>query len=192
MSQSIAVAKPRAKRIRTNGTVLFWSPDCRYEVIVNNVKRLHQDEESNKSNEGTSSSIITTPRWECVEDERYENKSNVYWIDVSSIHERFRTIQPWQVINHFPGMPNIARKNRMGQNLNKMLKLFPKEYSFYPKTWVLPGEISDFRQQFDNQGNSLNNKIFIIKPDAGCQVCLNEIHATKLQVFYCNSDLCLC
>eukprot|EP01035_Chromulina_nebulosa_P018945 gene18945-24753_t len=66
-------------------------------------------------------------------------------------------------------MPNLARKNRMGQNLNKMLKLFPKEYAFYPKTWVLPGEIADFRQQFDNFGNSIGNKIFIIKPDTGCQ-----------------------
>ena len=79
------------------------------------------------------------------------------------------SIQPWQMINHFPGMPNIARKNRMGQNLNKMLKIFPKEYSFYPKTWILPSEMVDFRQQFDSNGNSIGNKIFIIKPDAGCQ-----------------------
>lgn len=66
-------------------------------------------------------------------------------------------------------MPNIARKNRMGQNLNKMFKIFPKEYSFYPKTWILPSEMVDFRQQFDSNGNSIGNKIYIIKPDAGCQ-----------------------
>lgn len=66
-------------------------------------------------------------------------------------------------------MPNIARKNRMGQNLNRMQRLFPKEYAFYPRTWVLPGEISDFRTQFDSNGLSLNGRIFIIKPDAGCQ-----------------------
>ncbi len=66
-------------------------------------------------------------------------------------------------------MPNIARKNRMGQNLNKMIKPFPKEYSFYPRTWVLPQELADFRTQFDSQGNTLGNKIYIIKPDTGCQ-----------------------
>jgi tubulin polyglutamylase TTLL6/13 len=44
-----------------------------------------------------------------------------------------------------------------------------KEYAFYPRTWVLPGELADFRTQFDSQGNSLGNKIFIIKPDTGCQ-----------------------
>ena len=63
--------------------------------------------------------------WKIVDDERLESRVNIYWVDVALIHERFRSIQPWQSINHFPGMPNIARKNRMGQNLNKMLKLFP-------------------------------------------------------------------
>jgi tubulin polyglutamylase TTLL6/13 len=142
--------------------------------------------------------------WKAIEDEKKEDKCNIFWVDVALIHERLRMAQPWQIVNHFPGMPNIARKNRMGQNLNKFQKLFPvcisiiyrctnlkteyffascimllpppspeqKEYSFYPRTWVLPGELSDFRAQFDNQGNSLGNKIFIIKPDTGCQVCL--------------------
>ena len=31
------------------------------------------------------------------------------------------------------------------------------------------GELADFRAQFDNQGNSIGNKIYIIKPDTGCQ-----------------------
>lgn len=127
---------------------MFWAPECKYSVIMD---------------------VATEHGWKLVDEERLQSKVNLYWIDVALIHERFRTILPWQCINHFPGMPNIARKNRMGQNLNRMQKLFPKEYSFYPRTWVLPGELADFRQQFDNNGVALNNKIFIIKPDAGCQ-----------------------
>ncbi len=107
--------------------------------------------------------------WKIEKNEKNELKCNIYWIDIASIQERFKSIQPWQIINHFPGMPNIARKNRMGHNLNRMLKLFPSEYNFFPKTWVLPQEINDFKTQFDNSGNSLGNKVFIIKPDAGCQ-----------------------
>ena len=107
--------------------------------------------------------------WRLVSDDRVEGAVNVYWVDVATIHERFRTILPWQVINHFPGMPNIARKNRLGQNLNRMQKTFPREYGFYPRTWVLPTEMSDFRNQFDHHGNSLSGRVFIIKPDAGCQ-----------------------
>ena len=44
-----------------------------------------------------------------------------------------------------------------------------REYSYYPRTWVLPGELTDFRSQFDEKGNSIGNKIYIIKPDTGCQ-----------------------
>lgn len=40
----------------------------------------------------------------------------------------------------------IARKNYLGKNLNKMSKQFPEEYDFYPKTWMLPTDISDLRQ----------------------------------------------
>jgi len=128
--------------------IWFWAPECKYIVILDKVNELG---------------------WKLVKVEKNESKCNLYWIDVATIHERFRSIQPWQMINHFPGMPNIARKNRMGQNLNRMIKLFPKEYNYYPRTWVLPQELTDFRAQFDNFGNTLGNKIYIIKPDAGCQ-----------------------
>lgn len=92
---------------------------------------------------------------------------NVYWIDVSNIAERMSKLRPWQRINHFPGMSNIARKNRLAQNLEKMRREFPKEYSFYPRTWVLPLELADFRAQFDSTGRS--SRFYIIKPDSGCQ-----------------------
>lgn len=109
----------KSRKRRTNTRVWFWVDECKYSVVVDNVKGLG---------------------WKIVDEERHESKSNVYWIDVAAIHERFRSIQAWQTINHFPGMPNIARKNRMGQNLNRMLKMFPREYDFYPRTWVLPGD----------------------------------------------------
>lgn len=138
----------KKKKKSGSGKPWFWANECKYSVILN---------------------VATEADWKLIEDEKLETRCNLFWIDVASIHEHFRTIKPWQCINHFPGMPNIARKNRMGQALNSMQKVFPKEYSFYPRTWVLPLELPDFRQQFDSTGNSLNGKIFIIKPDAGCQ-----------------------
>ena len=139
------VVKEKTKK--KNRTV-FWSAECKYPAVLDRVTELD---------------------WKSVDDDKQQGKVNLFWIDVATIHEHFRTIQPWQCINHFPGMPNVARKNKMGQNLNKLLKVFPKEYSFYPRTWILPGEMADFRNQFDNNGNSIGNKIYIIKPDAGCQ-----------------------
>lgn len=37
-------------------------------------------------------------------------------------------MQPYQKINHFPGMYALARKNYLGRNLMKMRKLFPEQY----------------------------------------------------------------
>jgi len=91
----------------------------------------------------------------------------VYWVDISNIAERMSKLRPWQRINHFPGMSNIARKNRLAQNLEKMRREFQKEYGFYPRTWVLPLELADFRAQFDSNGQS--SRFYIVKPDSGCQ-----------------------
>jgi hypothetical protein len=115
----VAVAVSRKRKPKTK--IWFWSAECKYEVILDNVRELG---------------------WRLVDDERCESKANLYWIDVAAIHERFRTVQPWQTINHFPGMPNIARKNRMGQNLNRMLKLFPVRRTYlYPVYLEVPFNI---------------------------------------------------
>ncbi|CAN0147841.1 unnamed protein product, partial [Ectocarpus fasciculatus] len=136
------------RRRKDNNIIWFWGNDCKYEVITDKVDSLG---------------------WKIVDDDKKEAKCNLFWVDVSTIHERLRSVLPWQIVNHFPGMTNIARKNRMGQNLNKFQKLFPREFNFYPKTWVLPHELTDFRNQFDHAGNSLGGKVFILKPDTGCQ-----------------------
>jgi hypothetical protein len=62
--------------------VWFWATECKYTVILNKVKSLE---------------------WKAVTQEKNEPKCNLYWIDVATIGERFKTIQPWQTINHFPG-----------------------------------------------------------------------------------------
>ena len=64
-------------------------------------------------------------------------------------------------------MHNIANKARMAQVLGRMARQFPQEYNFYPRTWVLPAEISSFSSIFDEKGKS--NDVFIIKPDAGAK-----------------------
>ena len=98
---------PRRKGV-DGSRVWFWANECKYEVILDRVRKLG---------------------WRAVEDEKHESKCNLYWVDISAIHERMRSLLAWQTINHFPGMPNIARKNRMGQNLNRMQKIFPVTHS---------------------------------------------------------------
>ena len=72
-----------ARKLTNRARVGFWAGDCRYEVILDNARKL---------------------QWKILRDEKHESKANVFWVDVSSIGERLRAVQPWQVVNHFPGM----------------------------------------------------------------------------------------
>lgn len=48
-----------------------------------------------------------------------------------------------------------------------MQRSYPNDYDFFPRTWILPQESTDFRNQFvDKDGKALKKKkTFIIKPD---------------------------
>jgi len=50
-------------------------------------------------------------------------------------------MKPYQRTNHFPGMYAMARKNLLAKNLLAMQKYFPDEFQFFPKTWLIPGDI---------------------------------------------------
>ncbi|KAE8283908.1 Tubulin polyglutamylase ttll6 [Larimichthys crocea] len=71
----------------------------------------------------------------------------------------------YQKINHFPGMSEICRKDLLARNMNRMLKLFPKDYNIFPRTWCLPADYSDFQAYT----RAKKNKTYICKPDTGCQ-----------------------
>ncbi|XP_037318794.2 tubulin polyglutamylase ttll6 [Pungitius pungitius] len=71
----------------------------------------------------------------------------------------------YQKINHFPGMSEICRKDLLARNMNRMLKLFPRDYNIFPRTWCLPADYSDL-QAFTRAKKS---KTYICKPDSGCQ-----------------------
>lgn len=66
---------------------------------------------------------------------------------------------------NFVGMLEICRKDLLARNLNRMSKLYPKDYNFFPKTWCLPADLGDAL----NYSRLRKNKTFILKPDAGSQ-----------------------
>lgn len=53
-----------------------------------------------------------------------------------------------QKINHFPGIYVLARKNMLGLNLMAMKEKFPEEYNFFPETWVIPIQFSQFQTSY--------------------------------------------
>ncbi|KAM9597462.1 tubulin polyglutamylase TTLL6 [Trichechus inunguis] len=74
-------------------------------------------------------------------------------------------MKSYQKINHFPGMSEICRKDLLARNMSRMLKMFPKDFHFFPRTWCLPADWGDLQ----NYSRSRKNKTYICKPDSGCQ-----------------------
>eukprot|EP00347_Sterkiella_histriomuscorum_P011690 403371481 len=92
---------------------------------------------------------------------------DIMWQDGAVNCERLYKMKPYQRVNHFAGMYALARKNHLARNLGRMQKKFPDDYKFFPQTYLLPSEYSDFRNQFNNKKKM--NKTFIVKPEASCQ-----------------------
>ena len=110
--------------------------------------------------------------WELITDE-YSDKArkncNLLWIDTSNIHSYFLNIHPWQCINHIPGMTDLARKTRLAQHLESMKKQFPKDYSFFPSTFILPKDSNTLKASYFANQKQKSRTTFILKPDGGCQ-----------------------
>lgn len=90
----------------------------------------------------------------------------VYWTDTSVSIERIMRLACHQKINHFHGMLEICRKKQMARNLQRMAKVFPDEYDYFPLTFILPNDLHDLAADLEASGKS---QTYILKPDAGCQ-----------------------
>jgi len=58
--------------------------------------------------------------------------------------DQLARLKTYQKINHWPGMFTLHRKNNLGKHLMKMNKKFPHLFQFFPKTWLLPADNSEF------------------------------------------------
>ncbi|XP_032556416.1 tubulin polyglutamylase TTLL6 isoform X1 [Chiroxiphia lanceolata] len=102
----------------------------------------------------------------CGLKEAGENEEwTVCWTDSSVSLERLMEMKRFQKINHFPGMIELCRKDLLARNLNRMLRLFPKEYNIFPRTWCLPADYGDFHAYRSMR----KTRTFICKPDNSCQ-----------------------
>ena len=82
-------------------------------------------------------------------------------------------MRAYQRCNHFPGMYNLAKKNQLGLNLERMRRKKQKAYNFSPKTFMLPSDYKNLRTYFnklsddDEYGSGV--RTFIVKPEGSCQ-----------------------
>lgn len=141
-AQSLDLAAKRKKKAAERATKIVYWLETKYDILQEVCASLEN--------------------WKEAPSATYD--FDLLWCDQAIPADRFMKLKGYQKMNHFVGMSAITRKNNMGRNLLRMLKQFPKDYKFFPETWILPTDLSDFKLQFAGK-----SKTFIIKPDNGCQ-----------------------
>ena len=141
-------AKKKRSRIRVNLT------NCKYRSVEKCVRDLGW-QVVDEASDGDEMDGFGTMDW------------NLYWTDTSVASSRVMRLKKFQKINHFPGMSSISNKAHLARNLRRLAQVFPSEFCFFPRTWVLPAEMSAFKKQFGKSGRG--RKTFIIKPDRASQ-----------------------
>lgn len=79
---------------------------------------------------------------------------NVLWTDAALTVQQCLAVERFQMVNFFPGIQEISRKDLLARNLGRMQKAFPDDYDFFPKTWWLPADFKVF-----NQSHATNNNL---------------------------------
>ncbi|VDK50129.1 unnamed protein product [Anisakis simplex] len=92
-----------------------------------------------------------------------------FWIGYWGRHlksNQYRTIQPFQKVNHFPGAFHMGRKDRLWQHINEMMVMWgANEYYIMPTTYILP---RDFKKLSNYLNNSSSHRV-IVKPPASAR-----------------------
>ncbi|XP_037340367.2 tubulin polyglutamylase TTLL11 [Pungitius pungitius] len=93
---------------------------------------------------------------------------DIYWHGVS-FHDNEKILSGQ--VNKFPGMIEMLRKINLSRAVRTMQELFPEEYDFYPRSWILPEECQQFSTQIRmvKENDATLNPTFIVKPDSGSQ-----------------------
>ena len=110
--------------------------------------------------------------WQVLEegDKFKSDEWNLQWYDFYINEDDLRKMLPYQRINHFPGSSILGKKNNLSKHIEKMRKVYPKEYDFYPRTFMLPYQMEELRSYAERRHEKEGVKpVFIAKPEASCQ-----------------------
>ncbi len=96
---------------------------------------------------------------------------NLLWVNGCVKPEVYSSLLAYQKVNHFPKSIEICRKDLMHLNLDKMKSRFPMHYQFFPKTYIIPNDIQQIREEFDKQPHSYQHhqNTWILKPASSSQ-----------------------
>jgi tubulin polyglutamylase TTLL6/13 len=70
---------------------------------------------------------------------------DLWWNDLGIDSYFLTQAKSYQKVNHFPAMYQIARKTYLAKNLRRLQKLYPQDFTFFPKTWCLPLDLPELK-----------------------------------------------
>lgn len=103
-------------------------------------------------------------RWEAVARDTAE--VSVLWLEHSDSTSQ---AGPNQVVSKIEGMLHVCRKADLAERMQLMQDLFPREYDFVPKTWILSSKCPQQAKDLERAMAEKNGWTYICKPTAGSQ-----------------------
>lgn len=93
----------------------------------------------------------------------FNNKNwTLFWSSSPFKMEVYRSLLPYQKVNHFPNSFHLTRKDLMNKTVSKMqVKYGITHYSFLPKTYILPQEIDQLLSEYNKHPEA---QTYIVKP----------------------------
>lgn len=107
--------------------------------------------------------LSTVLDWKISEDDN--DDWDVMWTDIAILPEKLMKMKTYQRVNHFPMMHMVSRKNFLADSLEKIRKLFPKDYGFFPRSYMFPSDKDSIKQHIQDHGR----EFMIVKPEMSCQ-----------------------
>jgi Leucine-rich repeat (LRR) protein len=83
-----------------------------------------------------------------------------------------RSLLSMQRASRFPYVGQLSDKGLLTHNIEAMRKLFPDEYSFYPRSFTIPAQLEEYKRSFDEVALTLQHpekdNLWLMKPRARC------------------------
>ena len=127
-SSAIVASRRRRRGKKHHRRIVVSLVSCKYDVVAQAARALG---------------------WRCTIDENEEY--NLLWNDSYVPFDTIAALNKYQKANHFPGMSELAKKNLLAKNLNRIAKALPGEFNFFPPTFILPGEAEPLKNWVASQ-----------------------------------------
>ena len=83
-----------------------------------------------------------------------------------------RSLMSMQRASRFPYVGQLSDKGLLTHNIEAMRRMFPNEYSFYPRSFTIPAQLDEYRKSFEETARALENpekdNLWLMKPRARC------------------------